>query len=142
MTLPELDEQIAKNEARLKQLRQDANQLADDIAAARAFRAAFPRLMGMTSEAPLERAAHIEQAPLFPRSDVKLAGLIREAIMRCGEDYTIYDVEKVLAEAGVKADRLKISQTLSDWARKGKINIKERGLGNAASTYTKRQMAA
>src|SRR5688500_13410914 len=118
MTLNELDETISQHEARLKALRLELNQLANDLAAAKAFRDAFPRLM-IEQPGPLKAPAHIEQGPLIPQMELSVPDLIRDAIQRCGIDYNLNEVEKALAEKGEIVKRLKITQNRFDWARRG-----------------------
>ena len=137
MTLTELDQKIADREARLTHLRSEVFQLEADIKAAKDFRKAFPRFM---EDAPTMQPVHVQVAPLIVLPETKSqsdSSIIRSAIERCPVDYTIYDIEKHVAEMGHAITRLKISQTMSDWARKEKVRVKVRGVGNSVATYTK-----
>ena len=139
MTLNELDARIAAKEGRLARLRQEASQLQLDIAAAKAFREAFPRIMAPDESSATTSAVPLEIAPLIPSHEsLTTAGKIRHAMERCGDDFTLYDIEERLMESGFQGiSRNMISIVLSDWARRKKIFVRERGGGRSPSIYTK-----
>jgi hypothetical protein len=68
---------------------------------------------------------------------------IRDAIAKCGPTFTMNDIAAKLEEAGVNTiARTTISQTLSEWGRKGKIAVKRRGSGTVPSVYRTVRKAA
>ena len=62
---------------------------------------------------------------------------VREAIAACPNEYTVYNVEQKLIEAGVFVERTAISQALSRMSAAKEIRLLKKGRGRSPSTFTK-----
>ena len=100
-------------------------------------------LLSVLSRSPKVEPPSLSPEPLLqfpPAGNAEYSensSAIRAAIEACPPDYTIYDIEKILATRGMKMKRETVSQSLSRFRRQGKIAVKKPGAGRAPTIYTK-----
>jgi hypothetical protein len=132
MQTAELDELITRLESEIKTKQKD-------LEIARQFRSALPRFHAFNGQALTAPQAE-KQIPLMPeeRSYGTVSDAVRSAIERCPVNYTIRDVERIVAETSlIDLSRNVISQVLHRLTRLGELKVLEKGRGRRPTLYTK-----
>lgn len=114
-----------------------------DLKLAKEFLAMWRRRSG-DAPMPSMEASKAVQAPLIPSGEKIVQGeygankrAVLEAVEGCPTEYTIYDVEKVLAENGNPLLRPAISQALSRLSKDKHLTIHRKGGGRKPTVYRK-----
>lgn len=116
------------------QIQDFISQLQDDLSTAHKFLQMWRRRMN--TQLPGESQG---QEQLIPDSSngESASDLVRGAISKCPDQYSVLDVESALLASGIKMKRTKISQTLSRFMDAGKIFVHEKGAGRKVTIYRK-----
>lgn len=118
-------------------------QTESDLKLAREFLAMWRRRSG-DAIMPSMQPSQAVQAPLIPATEKIEQGeygankrAVLQAIGSCPNEYTIYDVEKKLAENGNPLPRPAISQAMSRLSKDKQVAIHRKGGGRKATVYRK-----